>query len=373
MMNITFNTQSMQERCLKVQRCVPSKHVLAHIEGILINAENTAGDVELNGFDLELGVKCFVEGAQINEPGSVVINAKKLCDIFKFMPGDRFTLETDEKNVCKIYSGETSYNLMGLNAAEYPELPEVTDANPLVIPKKTLRSMIRQTIFAVSLEDSKQIYRGIKFEIEPGEIRLIALDGFRLAIRREFLEYNGESTSFVAPSKTLTELLKLLNDEEGFVKIYKSKKNIMFDIDGYILLSKLYEGDFIDYKKAIPTVHTTFVRVNTAELIETIERVSIIINEKSKTPVILQFDSQNSELNISSVSATESSKDRMDCSVDGNNLKIAFNNQFLIDALRSCDAEEAVLAFAGYMTPALLLPTDGDRFMYLILPVVIKQ
>ena len=368
-MRIVCDTHSLTEVCLNVQRCVPTKAVLPHIEGILMKTTEDSA-IELSGFDLDLGVTTKME-VSVERPGAVVLNAKTFCDILRHLPGDDVTLDCDEKNVCTIRSGNMEYTLISLSPEEYPELPRITDEQTFRIAQNVMKDMIRQTIFAVSLDDSKAVHRGIKFEINPGEIRMVALDGYRLAIRKDFIDYNGEPVSFVVPAKTLSELIKLAGDDEAFITIKKGKRHISFTVNGYELISKLLEGEFLDYRAAIPTAKTTVVRVNAKTFIESIERTSIIITEKMRSPLRFIFDEDM--IKISVVTALGSANDRLSASVDGKRTEIGFNNRFILDALRSCDTDEVLVQLNGPFSPAIILPPEGDSFLYLVLPVRIKN
>lgn len=368
-MRIICDTQSLTEVCLNVQRCVPAKAVLPHIEGILIKTAGTS-EIELTGFDLDLGVTSVME-VNVERAGAAVLNAKTLCDILRHLPDDTVTIDCDEKNVCTVKSGDMEYTLVSLSPEEYPELPKITDETRIEISQRVLKDMIRQTIFAVSLDDSKAVHRGIKFEIVAGEIKLIALDGYRLAIRKEFIDYNGEDISFVVPAKTLSELIKLIGDDDSFLEVKKGKRHISFSVNGYELISKLLEGEFLDYRAAIPTAKSTVVRVNTKNFIDSIERTSIIITEKMRSPLRFIFDEE--QIKISVITALGSANDKLAASIDGKRTEIGFNNRFIMDALRSCDTDEVLIQLNGPFSPAIILPPDGDSFLYLVLPVRIKN
>ena len=368
-MKLICDTQALTEVCLNVQRCVPAKAVLPHIEGILIKTAGPSG-IELSGFDLDLGVTTTME-VPVEEAGAAVLNAKTLCDILRHLPGEQVMIDCDEKNVCSVKSGDMEYTLVSLAPEEYPELPKITDGVSLHISQRVLKDMIRQTIFAVSLDDSKAVHRGIKFEITAGEIRLIALDGYRLAIRKEFIEYNGEDISFVVPAKTLSELIKLAGDEDDMIEISKGRRHISFRVNGYCLISKLLEGEFLDYRAAIPNAKSAVVRVNAKQFIDSIERTSIIITEKMRSPLRIIFDEET--IKISVITALGSANDRLPASVDGKRTEIGFNNRFLLDALRSCDTDEVLINLNGPFSPAIILPPEGDSFLYLVLPVRIKN
>ena len=363
-MRIICDTQTLTEACLNVARCIPSKAAMPHLECILLRAD--AQGLRLSGFDLDLGIDTCIS-VRVEREGAAVLNAKMLCDILRRMPESSVSIDCDEKNMCLIRSGNAEYKLISLKAAEYPELPTIAEKKEVRMRQVSLREMIKQTIFAVSMEDSKSVHRGIKFEIAAGEIRLVAIDGFRLAMRNDFIEYNGESFFFVAPAKALAEVIKFIGDEDAYVEIAVGRKHIRFEIGGYSIISRLLEGEFLKYESAIPTARSTTVRANTKNLIDCIERTSIIITEKIRSPIKFIFDED--QIKLSAVTAMGSASDRMDASVDGKRTEIGFNNRFMLDALRSCDTDEVLIHLNGPQSPAVIVPPEGESFLYLILPI----
>ena len=368
-MRIICNTQALTNVCLNVQRCVPAKAVMPHIEGILIK---TTGEskIELSGFDLDLGITTSMN-VRIERGGAVVLNAKTFCDILKQISEENVVIDCDDKNVCTIKSGNIEYTIISMNPDEYPELPKITDEVPFTVSQSVLKDMVRQTIFAVSIDDSKAVHRGIKFEITSGQIKLVALDGYRLAIRNEFTDYSGSDISFVVPAKTLAEVIKLINDDDSFIKISIGRRHIIFNIGDYNLISRLLEGDFLDYRSAIPSAKSATVRVNTKNIIKCIERASIMITEKTRSPIRFIFDEDI--IKISAITALGSFNDKIEASTDGKRTEIGFNNRFMLDALRSCETDEVLINLNGPLAPAIILPPEGDNFLYLILPVRIKN
>lgn len=365
-MKIVCNTASFTEICLNVQRCVPTRSVMPHLEGILIRTLDD-DQLKISGFDLDLGITT-VSDVRVLEPGAMVLNARTFCDILRHLPGEDVQISCDEKNICMIRSGEVEYTVISLKADEYPELPTVNEENAFRIKQGVFKTMIRQTAFAVLTDDSKAVHRGIKFEISPGLIRLIGLDGYRLAIRNEFIEYNDAPFSFIVSAKNLNEVIKFIPDgEDAFMKITVGSKHVCFTVGDYVMIARRLEGDFLDYKSAVPTAKSTTVRVNTKQMIDCIERTSIIITEKMKSPLKLVID--DDMIRISCVTALGSANDKLDVSIDGKRVEIGFNNRYLLDALRSCETDEVLLQMNGAYAPALILPPEGDAFTYLILPV----
>lgn len=366
-MKFVCDTQTLSLACQNVQRAVSVKTSIPAVEGIYIKA--LAGELILTGYDLEFGITTSIK-AKVEEPGGIIINARYLCDILKRLPDTSVSIECDARNMASIVSGEASYTIMGMSSDEYPELPSVTGGFPIVIPQDVLKEMVKQTIFAVSVNDSKIIYMGIKFEIGNRQIRLIAVDGFRMAIRTEQIEYDGEELSFVVPAKTMSELVKLMNEDDGMVSLGVGRRHIVFEVGAYSLVSRLLEGEFLNYKNALPTEITTTLTVNTKNFIDSIERTSLIISDRVSNPLRCVFGGNT--IHISTATAVGTASDRIAAAIDGETVEIGFNNRFLLDALRASDTDEVIIKMHGPVSPILLLPPEGDSFIFLILPVRLK-
>lgn len=360
-----FICQSAQlaKACMNVQRSVSAKSTVASLEGILIKTQDE--NIKLTGYDLEVGSETFVP-AEVEESGKVVLNAKHLCDIMRFVPDDETEIESDDRDICKIRSGETQYSIIGMSAEDYPDIPSVTSGFPIVISQLLLKDMIKKTIFSVSTSERNPIHSGVKFEITDGRIVLAAVDGSRLAVRREDIEYSGEEVSFVVPSKTLNEVLKLGDENDEAYKISVGKRHICFEIGNYRVISRLLEGNFIDYKAAIPSSCTTTVNVPTKRLIESIERTSLIITDRT-IPVHCVIE--NGTIKFSCVTTVGTANDKMAAEIDGNDIEIGFNNKFMLDALKACEKDEVKLTFNSPNQPIVILPTEGDSFLFMVLPM----
>ena len=230
--------------------------------------------------------------------------------------------------------------------------------------------MIRQTIFAVADNNSNVVYTGIKFEIEKNQIKLIAVDGVRLAIRTEEIDYDGEELSFIVPGKTLSEVMKLIDEEEADVSLGVGKRHIVFEVNGYSIVSRLLEGEFLDYKSAVPASFTTTVRVSTKTLMSSIDRTSLLITDRLKSPVRCIFD--DNTIKISSITSLGTANDKISAQIDGDRIEIGFNNRFLIEALRVCDTDEVLIKLNSPVSPIIILPPEGESFLFLVLPVRLK-
>lgn len=368
-MKIVCETSMLYKACQNVQRSVSTKGTLPALECILLDAIGDA--VKLTGYDLEIGCETYVS-AFVEEKGKIALNARNLCDILRLTPGNKVTLSTDEKNVCTILSEDTEYTLIGTDAETYPDLPNVSDVFPIVIKQGVLKDMIRKTIYAVSIVDTKPVHTGIKFEIEQGRIILVALDGFRLAIRRENIDYDADSVKFVVPAKTLNEIIKISEDDEDVYSISVGKRHIVFQAGEYRIISRLLEGEFLDYRSAIPSSYTTKITVDTKELIESVERVSLLVSsEKIKTPI--RCLAEDNMLKLSNVTSVGRAKDRCTAQTQGNTIEIGFNARYMLDALKVCDKDEVSIELNSSVSPIIITPTDNDNFLFLILPMRLKN
>ena len=366
-MKLVCSTETLSQACQNVQRAVSTKTSIPAIEGILLKAEN--GRLYLTGYDLEVGINTSIE-AKVEQDGSIILNARYLCDIIRRLPDEEVEIEADARQLCYIRSGETNYSLNGISAEEYPELPSVTGGAPVIIDQGILKNMIRQTIFAVADNNSNVVYTGIKFEIEKNQIKLIAVDGVRLAIRTEEIDYDGEELSFIVPGKTLSEVMKLIDEEEADVSLGVGKRHIVFEVNGYSIVSRLLEGEFLDYKSAVPASFATTVRVSTKTLMSSIDRTSLLITDRLKSPVRCIFD--DNTIKISSITSLGTANDKIFAQIDGERIEIGFNNRFLIEALRVCDTDEVLIKLNSPVSPIIILPPEGESFLFLVLPVRLK-
>lgn len=370
-MKFICSSQILSEACMNVQRATSSKATnLPTIEGILIKAENDR--IMLTGYDLEVGIITSVE-SKVTESGSVILNAKILCDILKNVPDELVEIECDDRLICKIKSGDSEFSIMGFSETDYPELPSVSGGFPVVIGGEVLKDMVKKTIFAAAENDSKVIHTGVRFEVGDGNIRLVSVDGYKLAIRNEKIDYSGDEKVFVVPKKTLNEVVKLIGDGCETVSMVVAQRHILFECDNYVIISRLLEGEFLSYKSAIPTTAKTQVKVNTRSLINSIERTSLIITERIKSYVRCIFDTES--IRISSTTALGSANDRILADTQGERVEIGFNNRYLLDALKVCDTDEITLRLNGPTSPLIIVPDDDNTliyeksFLFMVLPV----
>ncbi|MBR6334523.1 MAG: DNA polymerase III subunit beta [Clostridia bacterium] len=366
-MKLSCNSFELSEACQIVQRAASTKTAIPSVEGILLNAEN--GKMTLTGYDLEMGIVTTIP-CMVEEPGSIVINAHMFSETLRKLPGNTVKIDSDARQIAYIECGEFKTSIIGMKADDYPELPSIISGYDVVLDQALLKDMIRKTIFSAAVKDSKVVHTGVKFELENGHIRLIAVDGVRLAIRNEAVEYQGEELSFVVPAKTLSEVMKLLGDD-GNINISVGKRHITFSVDNYYIISRLLDGEFLNYKAAIPATTKTVAKVKTTDFLDSIDRTSLIITDKIKSPVKCIFG--NGEIVMSSNASIGNSTDKIQAQIEGDDCTVGFNNKYMIDALRVCDSDEVRIMLNGPVSPILVVPVEGDSFIFLILPVRLKN
>lgn len=348
-------------------RAVTGKSAMPLLEGLLLTAENNT--LTITGYDLSIGIRTTTE-VEVVEPGSIVLNARLLYDIVRKLPQDIIYLECNENLQTTIKCGRSVFNLIATEADEYPALAEVSSETGFTLPQAILKSMIAQTIFSVSDNESKPIHTGCLFELEENRLNVVAVDGYRLSVRRETVEGMFGNMKFVVPGSSLREIERILTDDDGSVDIFPDKKNILFRIGGTTLITRLIDGEFLNYRAAIPAEFEHVVQADRHEMITCIERVSLIVSEKLKNPVRLHFD--GSYVQMSCITAVGKSYDEF--SFDGaiEDLEIGFNNRYLLDALRAAGDEKVKLQLKGALNPIVIAPLEGDKYTYLVLPVRLK-
>ena len=366
-MKFTVNKKDIAEAVSNIQRAVSTKTSIPALEGILLTAQDTT--LELCAYDMELGITTVIP-AQVSESGKSVLSAKIFSDIVRRSPAETLTIAVDEKNMATLESGYSRFTIIGIPAAEFPELPRLSDATQITLPANLLKSMIRQTLFAVAESDAKPIHQGSLFNLEQGMLDVVSVDGYRLAVRSEPVDYPDE-LSFVVPGKTLGEILKLLKDTDDPVELAAGRRHILFTIDNYTVISSLLEGEFLNYKAAIPPESQTEVILKTREAIDSVERVSLLITDRLKSPVRCLFADNEVKLNCTTYMGRAS--DQIDVEMTGQSVEIGFNNRYLLEALRNTECDEVKVQLGGPLSPMKVVPKEGNSFLFLVLPVRLKS
>ena len=346
-----------------VSRAVSTKASIPALEGVLLKAYD--GKLNISGYNLEIGITTDMEATIINE-GEIVLGARLFLEIVRKLPEEIVTIETDDRMVTYITCGQVDYQIVGMSSVEYPDLPSFEQTDSITLSSKVLRDMIRQTVYAVSENMAKPIYTGSLFEIDNSTLTIVAIDGYRMAIRKENVDTES-SNSFVVPGKTQLEILKLLTEDDEPVDIIIGQRHITFKVKSYRVISRLIEGTFIDYKATVSKEEKTVLVISTRKLIESVERMSLLNNERTPSPVRCKF--LENEIRLSCASAVGSAKDVIDVDIAGESVEIGFNNKYMLDALKNTDTDEVKLVLNGPVSPIIVKPVSGDSFLSIVVPM----
>ena len=349
-------------------RTVAQKSALSAIEGILCQAE---GGLTLTGFNMETAITYAID-AEISDAGACILPAKLFGDIIRRLPEGPVTVVVDENYKVSIRAGYASFTISAESAEDYPELPDVGMGRNVQLPQDALKELISGTIFCVSENEDRPIHTGVKFEVEDTTISTIAVDGFRLSRRTYHTQdATGRTMSFVVPAHGLKEVEKILQDSDEIASFTLGAKHILFEIGQATLICRLLDGNFLDWRRVVPTDCPVKLVANVAELASSLERVGLIVSEKYKSPVRCVFSDQ--VLLLKTNTTIGAAEDRCSIAGDGKELEIGFNVRYLCDALRAVPSEEVVLELTNGLSPIVFTPVDDKHdFAYMVLPVRIS-
>lgn len=354
---------------LKMQKTVGSKSSMPVLEGILLSAEQ--GLLTLSSYNLEMGMKKEIY-ASCEQEGDIVINARLLAEILRKLRGIDVEIECDDRLVCHIKSGEAVFDIMGMQASDFPEMPSLTDGENLILKGEDFVEMVKGTIFAVSqIEGTRPILTGINISVKDGVLQFVAIDGYRLAIRRKNINIEN-NTEFIVSGKALNEVVKLIDENTENIEIKVGKRLILFKIDGYVFISRLLEGEFVNYEKIIPTEYKQCIEIENGEITDSIERVSLLINDTFSTPIRCAF--YHDELNISCATSLGRAKEKLNIELEGEDFEIGLNSRYLLDALKACESDKIVIKFNGSNAGVTITPAENEynKMLYLIMPMRLK-
>ena len=327
--------------------------------------------IRISGYDLKTGIITTVP-ADVTSPGSIVLSARLFGEIVRKLPDNIVTLSSDDSLMTKIECLMSEFLILGTPAGDYPDLPTVDYQKTLTVSEKNLKTMIAQTNFAVSDNESRPVHTGALFEADKGLLTVVAVDGYRLALRREpLVGSDGAFVSFVVPGTALNEVEKIVSDSDDPVSIMMGAKHIMFEMGDTVLISRRLEGEFLNYKNSVPHNEKYSIEADRRALLDAVERVSLLINDKLKSPVRCTF--ADGVIRILSSTALGRASDECAVKGDGENLEIGFNNRYLLEALRAAPADFVRIKITSGISPCVIVPADGSsNFLYMILPVRLK-
>lgn len=347
-----------------VSKAVSNKTTMSILECILI--DSTKGDITLTANDMELGIETKIEG-DILEKGIIALDAKIFLEIVRKLPDSDITIETDSSLKTTITCEKAKFNIIGKSGEDFSYLPLIERNDSIVISQFTLKEVVRQTIFSIAVNENNKLMTGELFEIHEDELKVVSLDGHRISIRKIQLKDFYPDRKVVVPGKTLNEISKILSgDTDKDVSIFFTNKHIVFEFDNTTVVSRLIEGEYFNIAQMLSNDYETKVKINKKELLNCIDRATLLINEGDKKPIIINILDGSMELKINST--VGSMNEEIDINKSGKDLMIGFNPKFLIDALRVIDDEEISIYLVNPKAPCFIKDTD-EKYIYLILPV----
>lgn len=345
-------------------KAVPSKTTMPILECILIDA--TKGEIKFTTNDMELGIETIVNGS-ILEKGKIALDARLFSEIIRKLPENEVTITSDEKLQATITCEKAQFSISGKDGEDYPYLPFVEKDNSICISQFTLKEVIKQTIFSIAQNENNRMMTGELFEINENILKVVSLDGHRISIRKIELKENYEKKKIVVPGKTLIEISKILSGEtEDMVNIYFTKNHILFEFDDTIAVSRLIEGEYFRIEQMLSSDYETKIKINKRELLNCIDRATLLIKEGDKKPIIIGIDDTSMELKINS--QIGSMNEQILINKEGKDILIGFNPRFLMDALRVIDDETITIYLVNPKAPCFI-KDDTESYIYLILPV----
>ncbi|MBR6961130.1 MAG: DNA polymerase III subunit beta [Clostridiales bacterium] len=356
----------LSEAISVVMKAINRNSTVKILDGILI--ETGENKIKLTGYDLETGIEAEVI-ADVFEEGSVVIESKIFNDIIRKLPEENIDIKVDDKYQLSIESGSVNFKIKGLDGEPYPKIPSVDTDNKIVISQKLLKNMINHTSFAVSNDATRPKLTGLNLISDGKNLTLVAIDGFRMALNREEMGNDFPLMNYIIPGKSMNELSKILNDDDTEVVVYHSSNQILFDIGDVRLISRLIQGDFVNFESIIVKNPVTVMTIDRKKLADSIDRAALLIMaDERRCPVSLSMPDETT-LVVSSNTETGTHKEDIDITVTGDLIDIDFNSKYLIDALKNIDDDKICIEFNGSQGPCIIKPAEGEKYIYLILPI----
>ena len=347
-----------------VSKAVPTRTTMAILECILIDASEN--EIKLTANDMELGIETKIEG-EIAERGVIALDAKIFSEIVRKLPDSDVTIETDASFKTTITCEKAKFNIVGKSGDDFSYIPYIERNEPIVMSQFTLKEVIRQTIFSIADNDNNKLMTGELFEIEENDLKVVSLDGHRISIRNIELKNNYSHKKVVVPGKTLQEVSKILpGSAEDEVSIFLTDNHIVFEFENTTVVSRLIEGEYFKIEQMLSSDYETKVKINKRELLDCIDRATLLVKEGDKKPIIMNITDGTMELKINSFIG--SMNEDIDIAKEGKDILIGFNPKFFIDALRVIDEEEVTLYMVNPKAPCFIKDDEGT-FIYLILPV----
>lgn len=363
-MKIVCSKSSLLSGVQIVSKAVPNKTTMSILECILVDTRT--GEIKLTANDMELGIETTIDG-EILDKGMIALDAKIFLEIVRKLPDNDITIETNETYKTTITCEKAKFNIIGKSGEDFSYLPDIERNDSVVISQFTLKEVIRQTIFSIADNDNNRLMTGELFEINNDTLKVVSLDGHRISIRRIDLKNSYADKKVVVPGKTLSEVSKILSgDMDKDVSIFFTEKHILFEFDNTLVVSRLIEGEYFRIDQMLSSDYETKVKMNKKELLDCIDRATLLVKEGDKKPVIINITDSSMQLKMNST--VGSMDEEIDIKKEGKDLMIGFNPKFLIDALRVIEDEEIDLYMVNPKAPCFIRNVQ-ESYIYLILPV----
>lgn len=363
-MKIVCTKSNLLNGVQTVSKAVPNKTTMSILECILVDAGENM--IKLTANDMELGIETVIEG-DIIEPGTIALDAKIFLEIVRKLPDNDITIETDPSYKTTILCEKAKFNIIGKSGEDFSYLPEIEKNDSVIVSQFTLKEVIRQTIFSIADNENNKLMTGELFEIENDTLKVVSLDGHRISIRKIALKNAYDHKKVVVPGKTLSEVSKILSgDMDKDVNIFFTDKHILFEFNNTLVVSRLIEGEYFKIDQMLSSDYETKIKMNKRELLDCIDRATLLVKEGDKKPIIIDVKDTSMQLKMNST--VGSMDEDIDIDKEGKDLKIGFNPKFLIDALRVIEDEEILIYMVNPKAPCFI-KDEKESYIYMILPV----
>lgn len=373
-MKIICEKENLLKGLSSVVRGSGIRSTLPILEGILIQTNNNK--IKITTYDLEIGIEYIVD-CKVEEEGSTVVNAIMFSEIIRKLPNTEIKITINENNLLIIECEGSLYKLSTMNSEEFPELPKINTENSIIIEQNTLKNMIRKTIYAVSLEETRPIFTGCLFEILNNTLNVVAVDGFRMGWIKNNLQEKTSNFKAVIPGKTLNEVNKIISDSFEKIKIGVSKNQAVFEMENCKIVTRTLDGEFLNYASVIPQKWETKIKINKNTIQSSLERLILIssatIEKEKKYPVKINIEI--GKMIMSCRNQTGDAKEEIILTTEGKELEIGINPKYFLDALKTIDDEEIYIEFGTNISPCIIKPIDEttQSYVYMILPIRMKE
>lgn len=366
-MKIKIDQRGLSKHINIAQKGISSRTTLQILDGILLEAKNNK--LKLTGTDLEISIETYVE-CEIENEGSIVVNSRIFGDIIKKLPSSPIYIDVDNNNNINIKCENSEFNILGNSPKEYPDLPIILEHDSFKLPKDLFKSAVRQTVFATTQDETRPSLTGVLLEVIDSNISFVALDGYRLALRKMPIDSDID-IKIIIPGRALNELNKILDDNEDDIKITSAPGHVIFNIGDTVVYSRLLEGQFFNYREIIRKDHKTSLIVNKKLFQDSLERASLLAKEEKAN--LIKLSITDGQIVIKSNSEIGNVNEKIISNHEGEDINIAFNSRYILEGIKMIDSEEIELNFMGSLNPCIIKPIQEDNYIYLVLPVRLAQ